>query len=270
MIAGAGAATVLGASGAPAQRRSTSMKPVGIQLYTVRRLMNNAPADTLTALAEIGYREVQLAGLYGKTAREFRGLLDAAGLSAPSSHIGLAPLRTQLERTLDDAEVLGHRWIIVPWLDQKDRTLDALKGVCDEFNLIAEAVQKRGMRFGYHNHDFEFTPIDGVLPFDLMLERTDPKLVFFELDLFWLRKGGRDPLDLFTKYPGRFPSLHVKDMTADGRMVNVGEGVIDFARIFAQAQRAGIEHYFVEHDNPEQPLQDVAASFKGVQALLNA
>ena len=265
-VGAANRARALAASGI--DRHSASEQPVGIQLYTVRRVMNQAPAQTLEALAKIGYREVQTAGLYGKSAREFRAMLDASGLTAPSAHIGLNALRTQLEQTLDDAELLGYRWIIVPSLDQKDRTISALTAIADEFNRIAEVVQKRGLRFGYHNHDFEFMPQNGTVPFDLLLERTDARLVHFELDLFWLRKGGRDPLPLFAKHPGRFPSVHVKDMAADGTMVNVGEGVIDFAGIFAQARIAGVQHYFVEHDNPAQPLRDVAVSFRAMGRLL--
>lgn len=242
---------------------------VGIQLYTVRSIMNTDPERTLAALAEMGYREVELAGLYDQSAREFRDMLDRTGLKAPASHIAIAALRTNLAKTLEDAATLGHQWIVVPWIDEAERTRSGFEAIAADFNRIAGQLKQQDLGFAYHNHDFEFKPVDGIVPFDLLLERTDPALVKFEVDLFWIRKGERNPLDYFARYPGRFPMVHVKDMTADGRMVNVGEGAIDFARIFEQAGRAGIQHYFVEHDNPTSPLEDVRVSFNSVQKLLN-
>src|SRR4029079_774028 len=129
------------------------------------------------------------------------------------------------------------------------------------FNMIGEAALKRGMRFGYHNHNFEFTPANGIVPYDLLLDSTDPRLVDFEIDLFWMRQGGKDPHAYFAKYPGRVPMLHVKDMSSDGQMVNVGAGAIDFAGIFAHAHEAGVKHYYVEHDEPAHPINDARASF---------
>jgi sugar phosphate isomerase/epimerase len=266
-LAAAGAGTSV-ACGSTSTGASSTGKAVGIQLYTVRNLMSEDPARTLAALAEIGYREVELAGLNGKTAREFRAMLDTAGLTAPSSHIGIADLRSKLNATLDDAAVLGNQWIVVPWIDEAERTKTGFETIASDFNRIAGQVKQRGMGFAYHNHDFEFKQTDGLVPFDFLLERTDPSLVKYEVDLFWIRKGQRDPLEYFTRYPGRFPMVHVKDMKADGSMVNVGEGVIDFGGIFAQASQAGIQHYFVEHDNPTAPLDDVRVSYNTVHKLL--
>ncbi len=113
---------------------------------------------------------------------------------------------------------------------------------------MGESCREAGLRFGYHNHDFEFETIDGQIPFDVLLDETDPGLVDFELDLFWITKGGEDPLRYFERYPGRFTLCHVKDMAAGGEMVDVGAGGIDFAAIFARAEQAGLKHFFVEHD----------------------
>jgi sugar phosphate isomerase/epimerase len=241
----------------------------GIQLYTVRRLMAQDAASTLAALAQIGYREVELAGLYGKTAAEFRGLLNQNGLAAPAAHIGIGQLRTNLSKVLDDSTALGHRWIIVPSLSGDDRTPDGLKRVGEFLNQTAMTAKPRGFRLGYHNHQYEFPPLPtGERPFDILLQNTDPTLVDFELDLYHAREGGGNALEYFARFPGRFAALHVKDATPDGRMANVGQGVIDFAAIFAQADSAGVKHYFVEHDNPADPINDVRASFVALQKLL--
>ncbi len=252
---------------------SAALHPVtniGIQLYTVRRLMAQDAPGTLKALAEIGYREVELAGLYGKTAADFRTLLDRNGLAAPATHIGIGELRNNLAKVLDDAAVLGHRWIIVPTLSGTDRTADGLKRVGEFLNQTAVKVGPRGFRLGYHNHQFEFTALpDGQRPFDILLQNTDPALIDFEIDLYHARIGGGNALDYFTRYPGRFVALHVKDASPDGRMANVGEGVIDFPAILAQAGRAGVKHYFVEHDTPSDPINDMRVSFLATQKLLS-
>ena len=242
--------------------------PIGIQLYTVRRLMQSEPERTLTALADVGYREVELAGLYGHSPKDFRAMLDRAGLKAVGGHIGLKDFQTDLEKTLDGAETLGHEWVLVAWIDQTDRTIPRLETIADYFNVIGRAAQKRGIRFAYHNHNYEFKPIDGIVPLDLLLDRTDKQLVDFELDLFWIRSAGKDPLDYFARHPGRFPLVHVKDMAADGKMVNVGEGVIDFGQLFKHADRAGIQHYFVEHDEPTDALKDARKSYSALAKIL--
>jgi sugar phosphate isomerase/epimerase len=241
---------------------------VGIQLYTVRRLMNTDPGGTLAALAQIGYREVELAGLYGRTPADFRKLLDAHGLVAPATHIGLGPVRADLSKVLDDATTLGNHWIIVPSLDGPDRTPDGARRAAETLNQAGLKAKERGLRMGYHNHEYEFRAIEGKTSFDVLLEQTDPNLVDFELDLFWIRRGGGDALAYFNRYPGRFVALHVKDMAQDGKMVNVGEGAIDFAGIFAHADKAGVKHYFVEHDLPADPINDARVSFAALQKLL--
>ena len=142
--------------------------------------------------------------------------------------------------------------------------------MADEFNVAAEAAKAMGLGFGYHNHAWEFEPLpDGTTPFDLLLERCDPDLVKIEMDLFWTVHGGADPLQYFGAYPGRFTCVHVKDRTADGQMVAVGEGVMDYTTILGRAEQAGIEHYFVEHDDPgDDPLGNVQISFETLHGIL--
>jgi sugar phosphate isomerase/epimerase len=258
-----------GCSRGPAGERAAgaALDRIGIQLYTVRELMRQDVERTLAALADIGYREVEFAGLHGLTAKAMRTVLDRNGLSAPSSHVSLQEIRGQWARTLDDATALGQRYIVCPWIDEAERSVDGYRRVAAQFNATGEAAKGAGLQFAYHNHAYEFAPVGGVVPYDLLLAECDPQLVQMELDLFWIVKGGRDPLAYFARHPGRFPLVHVKDMARDGSMVDVGRGTIDFAGIFARAQQAGIRHYFVEHDEPPSPLADARASYDYLRQL---
>jgi len=241
-------------SGALAEE-SKDLDHIGIQLYTVRADMEKNFEGTLKNIAGIGYDQVEFAGYFGHSPKDIRALLDRLHLDAPSSHIGQPSALTQnWQKTLDDAKVVGHKYVVVAWVDPKDRTkLDDYRRFADLFNAAGETARKSDLRLAYHNHDFEFVPLDGQLPYDVLLERTDPKLVGMEMDLFWITKGGKDPLDYFKRFPGRFEAVHVKDMarTADQEMTDVGQGKINFADIFAQEKKAGIKYFFVENDNPK-------------------
>lgn len=243
---------------------------IGLQLYTVRDEMARDFERTLARVAEIGYREVEFAGYFNRDAKAVRGALDAAGLDAPAAHIPIENLRTRWPQTLDDARVAGHRYLIVPSLPAEDsQTLDGYKAVADLFNRAAEEARGAGIRIGFHNHAGEFAPLSGRIPYDVLLEETDPQLVWFEMDLYWITVGGGDPLAYFARYPRRFSTVHVKDMDGTPRqgIVEVGAGVIDFKRIFAQRGQAGIRHFFVEHDNPASPFDSIRASFDYLRRL---
>lgn len=247
---------------------SRSLGKIGVQLYTVRSLMEEDFPSTLLAVADAGYQEVEFAGYFGLPPEEVRALLERTGLAAPAAHVPLTALESDLEGTIAAARTVGHRYLVCPWLAPEDRvSIARYRELAELWNEVGRACREAGLRFGYHNHDFEFAPIDGRLPFDVLLEETDPELVDFELDLFWITKGGQDPLDYFARYPGRFKLCHVKDMDAGGEMVDVGAGEIDFAAIFARAEQAGLEHYFVEHDQPPDPLASIAASYEHLRAL---
>ena len=224
-----------GVRGAERPASGAARGAIGLQLYTVRSLMARDVEGTLAAVAEIGYREVELAGLFGLTAKAMRALLDRNGLAAPSSHISLDDVRHRWAATLDDAAALGQQFIVCPWIDESERTVDGYKRVAAELNGAADTARRAGIQLCYHNHDYEFAPIGGVRPYDLLLTECDPTLVGMELDLYWIVKAGGDPLRYFAGYPGRFPLLHVKDMARDGSMVDVGAGTIDFRAIFAHA-----------------------------------
>jgi Sugar phosphate isomerases/epimerases len=252
-------------------RWRTQLNRIGIQLYTVRRDLARDVEGTLARLAEIGFREVEFAGYPQGTGASLRAILDRHRLTAPSSHVSLQATRIDWERTLDEAATVGQRYIVVAWLDAGERkTIDDWKRIAALFNRAAETAQTWKIRFAYHNHDFEFAAIDGKLGYDVLLAETDPKLVGFEMDLYWITKGGKDPLEYFAKYPGRFPMLHIKDMDATARkgFAEVGKGIIDFKRIFKRARQAGVKHYFYEQDvTPGSPFESAQVSYDYLKGL---
>ena len=242
---------------------------IGVQLYTVRSVMATDPEGTLATIADIGYEEVELAGLYGMSAREMKALLDAAGLAATSSHHSLEEVRGGWEATLEAAVALGQRLVVVPALPVAERDGEALRRVADDFNRAGEAARAAGLRFGYHNHDWEMRPgPDGARPIDLLLDRTDPELVDWQMDVFWVVHAGADPIAELDARAGRVTSLHVKDRTAAGEMADVGAGVIDFRPVLARAGELGLLHQYVEHDEPGDPIASVRASFRALAALV--
>jgi sugar phosphate isomerase/epimerase len=246
---------------------------VGLQLYTVRDLMKSEFEGTLAKVAGVGYKEVEFARLFDHSPKDVRAMLDRDGLTAPSGHVSYAIIETKWPETLDAAHVLGQQFIVCPWIDESQRKQpDGWKRAADLFNRAGEGSQKAGLQFAYHNHTFEFEPsgtLGGKLPYDFLLANTDPKLVKMEMDLCWATVGGADPLKYFDEYPGRFPLVHAKDWKGPGgtakeehtRMADVGQGSIDWKRIFAQSGKAGIRHYFVENDSPKSPIDDIRASF---------
>ncbi|HWT02492.1 MAG TPA: sugar phosphate isomerase/epimerase [Pyrinomonadaceae bacterium] len=244
---------------------------IGMQLYMVRRELEKDFDGTLKRVAELGYREVEFAGYFSHPPKEVRAVLDRYRLSSPAGHVSLDALRGNLDEMIEAAHVIGHKYVLVAWLpDEERRSLDDYRRHADLFNRAGEQLKKAGVQFAYHNHDFEFTPLDGQLPYDLLLERTDPGLVKLELDLYWIAKGGADPLKYFAKQPGRFHLLHVKDMDATPRkyFTEVGRGVIDFKSIFARAGKAGVRHYFVEQDEtPGSPFDSLKISMDYLRRL---
>ena len=264
--AGAGLATILLPD--PLGASTGRIGSIGVQLYTLRALLPRDFDGTLAALRAIGYREVEFAGYHGRTPKQVRATLDRVGLTAPAAHVPFEALRDEPNQVLDEAEMVGHRYLVVAWLGEADRqSVPALVRTAAAFNRIGERAAARGLRFAYHNHDFEFVRVGGRIPFDLLLDDTDRQFVSFEMDLFWVAKGGADPLAYFERHPGRFPLVHVKDMAAGQRMVEVGRGHIDWRRIFAKRKRAGIEHFFVEHDEPADPLASVRESYDYLRKL---
>lgn len=252
---------------------STKIARVGIQLYTVRTRMPSDMAGTLERLAKIGYKEVEFAGYFKHPATEVREMLRANGLTAPSVHVGIEDIETDSAQTFADAKTIGHEFITVASLPSPDghtrvrawfdrATADDWKRLAARFNVAGKTCKSAGFRFAFHNHDDIVRKTGDVLPIDILMHETDPALVSYEMDIYWAVNAGADPLQLLAAYPGRFSMFHAKDSMGppDHNMADVGAGVIDFKTIFARAK--GIEHYFVEHDSPPDPLASAAASYR--------
>jgi sugar phosphate isomerase/epimerase len=246
----------------PPPAPAVAAKKIGIQLYTVRAAMEQDVAGTLGRIADIGYDEVEFAGYFDTPATEIKRLLGTLDLTAPSAHVQPADMRERPQEVIDAAKEIGHEYLVFPWLPPEQRvTLDHWRATADFCNTFAQQCQSAGLKFAYHNHDFEFQPIDGVLPYDILRERCNPELVKFELDLYWAAKAGQDPNAILAADPGRFPMCHVKDMDAGGAMADVGAGTIDFGGIFASQT---FEHYFVERDDAPDPFASAEASYRNL------
>ncbi len=256
---------------------------VGVQLYTVRDLMQKDFEGTIAKVAQIGYKEVEFAGYFGRTGKQVRAVIDKNGLKAPSTHVQYDELDAKFPSVIETSKEIGLDYIICPWIPEDQRkSPDIWKQASEKFNKCGEQTKKAGMQFGYHNHWFEFLPVNGKLPYDQLLADCDPNLVKMEMDLCWITVAGADPLTYFNKYPGRFPLVHVKDIKkippvseSGGQnfgdslkdMTSVGNGIIDWKKIFAQADKAGIKHYIVEHDKPEDSIQSITESYQYLSKL---
>ena len=262
---------------------------IGLQLYTVRDAMGTDPLGTLQKVAQIGYNSVENATytgsekFYGMDAATYKKVLNENGLVANSGHYRLGEEQEKgadvkgtilhdWQRAVDDASAVGLKYMVCAYLSEYERgDLDHYKKLADIFNKAGETCKKSGIQFCYHNHDFEFKVQNGVFPYDVILEKTDKNNVKMEVDLYWIKKAGQDPLALFQKHPGRFPLWHVKDMSkeADQSFAAVGTGIIDFKTIFQHKDQAGMKYFFVEQDKcPGSPFDSIAQSYKFIKTNL--
>ena len=241
-------------------------KKTGLALYTIRDAMREDPAAALEEAASIGYNWVEAADhrdrkFYGYEPKEFGKLVKKTGMVPLSSHSQILP--ENHEQMIDDAAEAGMKYIILPSLPGDwSNTLDGYQRSADFFNTAGEKCRKAGITFGFHNHQIEFKEINGRVPYDLLLENTDPKLVIFELDLAWITAAGKDPVAYFRKYPGRFEVWHMKDLSPEKQDATLGEGIIDFKPIMAEAKSAGMKYWFLEQDNcrTHTPMESIAIS----------
>jgi sugar phosphate isomerase/epimerase len=251
--------------------------PIGLELYTVRDLFTKDPAGTLKQVAAAGYREVEISP--GLEARKLKADLRAAGLTAPSGYFGAPENLEEWKKTVDQAHAYGVRYAVVG--DNPRINADAWKRRTDLYNECGKLSASAGIQFCYHNHFHEFEQVGGASGYDLMLKRCDPQLLKMEMDIFWVIYAGQDPLPYWRNYPGRFPLLHIKDMTK-GAAINphegpkespnpfapVGQGRIDWHRIFARVSEAGAEHICVEQDQCDvPPLAAIRISFEYLKNL---
>ncbi|HVF81396.1 MAG TPA: sugar phosphate isomerase/epimerase [Flavisolibacter sp.] len=286
----------------PAEKTTHS---IGLQLYTLGDLMTINPKETLQKLAVIGYKELESAGsqkgnFYGFKPKEFASLIKDMGMNWRSAHVGGAPftidqIMRMAKTAADSARIqkMAERFKNMPkMLNLKDdyqqladdaaageisylvcssipvSTIDEIKRAVEVFNKAGEACKKNGVQFAYHNHTTEFDLVEGHRPFDYILSNTDKNLVKMELDLAWATKAKQDPVALFKLHPGRFPLWHVKDIDkATGMPAEVGTGVVDFKRAFANAGSSGMKYFFVEQDQAPQPLQNVTNSYNYLKKM---
>jgi sugar phosphate isomerase/epimerase len=284
------AAMSLHAAHAAAAQTGPLGKPIGLQIYTVREAAAKDLPGTLRAIADIGYREIELAGIPATSATDLRKILNDLGLTAPSMHASMAELQAGLQERIDYAKTLGARYLVCafPWTaDARFRnaalsiasgiTLDDWKWNADQLNRIGAVAAKAGLSCGYHNHNIEFRSYDGVVAYDELLRLTDPKLVTMELDLAWVVTAGVDPVKYLRKHADRISMLHVKEVRKDLRTAvdklksqttEVGSGKIDWQQLFGAMDPARIRHYFVEQENFERPpLDAVRISFDYLRSI---
>lgn len=252
--------------GSPARRK---LDRIGIQLYTVRTQARADLAGTIGQLARIGFKEVEWWGNHALTAPQIRALLDQNGLTAPSVHVGIPRAAEGWTPIFDSARVLGHRWITAASPPFQARTTEDWKRLAAAFNETGKRVKDAGFKFAYHNHSEGMRLVDGARPFEIVLNETDPGLVGFELDVHWAYAGSADAVDLINRFPTRIRMLHVKDSAGppDYKQADVGAGTYPWAQVFAAADRAKVEHYFIEHDSPVDPMAFARTSFEYLAKL---
>lgn len=263
----------------------SEMPAPGATLYTVRDLMDQDAKAVLKQVAELGYVHIEATNyqngtFYGMAPAEFKSYLESLGLVPLSVHQGGVTLENA-DRYIADTKAAGFSYFVIPVppmgmfrFDPETRSM-SMEGTPEEItailNTLAAKCKAAGLELLYHNHNFELVPdANGVVLLDYMLEHTDPELVNFQMDLYWVAKAGADPLAYFEKYPGRFKIWHVKDMDTQGRFAPVGTGTIDFRRILAEKERSGMEYYIVEQDmtfDGMEPMEAIGISYENLKAL---
>jgi sugar phosphate isomerase/epimerase len=241
-------------------------KSLNVQLYTVRDAVSKNLEGTLERLAGLGYKNIELYGyngtFFGKTVSEFKTILGNTGIKVLSSHHttgiatkGKGTLTDGWDKAIEDVHSLGAEYMVCAYLMPNERTPEIYKSLPAMFEKAATATKAAGIQFAYHNHDFEFEKLEDTLVYDFLLKNTPGDLVKMEMDLYWISKAGQDPVAYFEKYPGRFAMWHVKDMEAGTKAITeVGNGTIDFDRIFKARKKAGLKYWFVEQDTSKRDM----------------
>ncbi|AKD02071.1 sugar phosphate isomerase/epimerase [Pontibacter korlensis] len=255
---------------------------VGIQLYTLREQLPKDVQGVIGKVAKAGYKEVETYGyskengFWGLTPKEFSQLLKKNKLTTPSGHFGfdayISGKDEDLQSYIEAAKAVDMKYIIVPYLGENLRqTAGDYRHVAQRLSKAAEECNAAGLTLAYHNHDFEFKNLGDTTGYDILLSETDPNLVKFELDLYWVVRAGLDPVKLFKENEGRFELWHVKDMDKSTPTINteVGSGSINFKEIFNNAKVAGVKHILVEQENfSKDPFQSITQSYTYVKENL--
>ena len=245
---------------------------IALQLYTVRDHTSRDMLGTLARIAEQGYRAVEFAGFGGVPIGDLRVALDDLNIRAVAAHVPVEDLQGQAGRVLADLQALGCSHAVLPYLgDDRRQNAGQISELAAMLNRTGKLCREAGMGLAYHNHAFEFAPLDGSTIFDILVEETDPALVGFELDIYWARYAGVDPIAMLRRLAGRVPLVHIKDMAAseDRAPAPVGEGTFDWPPVLEACAAAGADWYIVEQDNPIDPLAEVERSLHNLRRLLS-
>jgi sugar phosphate isomerase/epimerase len=257
---------------------------VGLQLYTIRDAMTADALGSLKKLSDMGYKNLELANyadgkFYGYTPAEFKKIVNDLGMEIISSHTSVeaAGITSETAKKMaDDHAALGVKYCVQPWVEEVNRNIESYKRMIADWNEVGKVMKEVGIQFGYHNHNFEFATLDGIVPYyDIFMPEMDADLITMELDMYWATKAGQDPVEMFNKYPGRFQLFHFKDMAQQSApfydvikddITSVGAGLIDFKRIYAARETAGMKYLFVEDDNQGngQPFEAVEVSINNI------
>ena len=293
----------------PAFVGSEHLDRIGLQLFSIPKILEKDFAGTMKMIAQTGYKEIEFygpypfsapedkerwasvtpslgfsgSGYFGLTVQQVKKILDDNGLASPSMHTGLGTLHNRMDEMAEAAHILGQRYVVLPSANTQP-DLDGYKRLADEFNELGAQAKKRNLRFAYHNHGNGLKAIDGIIPLDLILERTDPELVYLQMDIYWTTAGGIDPVAYLDKYPGRYRLMHVKDMAKNVRfsgdggnseqwielfpfLADAGSGVLDLKAILSHAKKSGVEHFIVERDLAPNPNEALEKAYKYLSQL---
>jgi len=255
---------------------------VGIQLYSIRDAMAADVPGSLKKVSDMGYKNLELADyangkFYGYAPREFGEMVSDLGMDIVSSHTQVEAEGITIDnakKMADDHAELGVKYCVQPWINDEDRNIETYKKMIADWNEVGRIMKNVGIQFGYHNHNFEFANIDGIVPYyDIFMVEMDPDLITMEIDTYWATKAGQDVVEMFKKFPGRFQLFHFKDMTDKSApffdvikddITSVGSGLIDFKRIYEAREIAGMKYLFVEDDN-----QGNGKPFEGIETSIN-
>lgn len=291
---------------------SKNLESFGVQLFSLPKLLEKDFRTGIKILAKMGYKEIEMygpypfsvdsvkerwkslkpqlgfsgSGYFGQTPQEVKAILNEYGIKATSAHTDMETLQNRMPQLGEAADQIGFKYIGLPAIPgEKRKSLDDYKKVAEEFNEIGEQAKKMGLKFAYHNHGYGLQEMDSQIPLNIILEQTDPSLVFFELDIFWTIAGGADPINYLETYPDRYHQMHLKDMKEKARfsgdggdpsqwmelfqyMTTVGSGVIDIPSIVSVGEKIGIKHFYVEQDfvkNPEVTLKKSLDFLKNIK-----
>jgi len=253
-----------------------SKKLIGIQLYTLHNQMKEDAIGTMDQVAKIGFNAIETAGyaerkFYGYAPEEFKTIVEDMGMIPQSSHAGIT--LGNIDEVIEDTVNAGMSYLVLPSLNKSKRnTIDDYRKAADEFNMMGKKCKEAGLTFAYHNHAFEFDKLENSIPYDILLENTDPELVTMQLDLYWMVYGSCDPVEYFNRYSGRFELFHVKDMSSGASMesTEIGEGSIDFKTIFAEKEIAGMKNFYLEQESFHMdPFASITISYNYLKTLID-